>query len=216
MKAKPKSIVLFDDQYFVRESMKLLFEDRADLKLTGIFEDANNVLEDVKSSKPDLVLMDIDMPDTSGIKAVKILIKHFPKLPIIMLTQHEDEEKIINSICAGANGYLLKTTAGDKIIQSIHDVLNGGAALSPAITKTVLGLIADKFYLRTNAAPHTLTKREKEVLAHLVKGKSHKMIATDLGITYDTVRMHIKNLFRKLNVSSVAGLVSAAINNGLV
>jgi len=213
---KPIRIVIFDDSSFYRESLKMLFEDHSDFLLIGSFSNALNLIEDITSSQPDVVLMDIDMPSIDGIEATKILKNHFSSLPVIMLTQYEDEDKVINSICVGANGYLLKTSSGEKIKERICEVLNGGSSLDPSVAKKVLELFSKSITMRANEKKYLLSPREKEVLAHLVKGQSYKMIASDLDICYDTVRAHIKSIYQKLEVSSVSGAVAIAVSNNLI
>ena len=213
---KRNRIVLFDDHYFFRESIRIMLDDRQDVFLAGVFEHANNLVDDIRSSQPDVVLMDIDMPGADGIDAVKILKKEFSLLPVIMLTQHDDEDKVIDAICAGSCGYLLKTTSGEKIIECIHEVLNGGSCLNPGIARKVLNLFAENFSAKAHGETYVLSPREKEVLSHLVKGKSYKMIASELDVCYDTIRMHIKNIYQKLRVSSTSGAVAVAVSQRLV
>src|SRR5689334_13457464 len=130
-------VAVFDDNLFFRETVNILLEGRTDILLTGAFEDANNVLKDIYQASPDVVLMDIDMPTTNGINALKKIKKEFPDLPVMMLTDYDDDDKVIDSICSGANGYTLKTTTSEKIIEGIQDVYNGHSSLSPAIAKKV-------------------------------------------------------------------------------
>ena len=213
---KRKRIILFDDHFFFRESVRIMFEDRNDVELVASFEDANNLVNDIINSQPDLVLMDIDMPGADGLEALKILKCHFEHLPVIMLTQHNEDEKIIRAICNGSGGYLLKTTSGEKIIESIHEVLEGGSCLNPAVARKVLNLFAESYSTSLNGESYILSPREKEVLAHLVKGKSYKMIASELDVCYDTIRMHIKSIYQKLRVSSQSGAVAVAVSHRLV
>lgn len=213
---KPIRIVIFDDSDFYRESLKMLFEDEKHFLLAGCFENAMNAVRDVSTSKPDIVLMDIEMPEIDGIEAVKILKSYHPSLPIIMLTQYEDEDKVINSVCSGANGYLLKSSSAEKILERIHEVLNGGSSLDPSVAKKVLELFSKSIAMRANEKDFLLSPREKEVLAHLARGQSYKMIASDLDICYDTVRSHIKSIYQKLDVSSVSGAVAIAVSNNIV
>ena len=213
---KKVSVVLFDDNLFFRKSMHIMMEGRKDMKLSAAFKNANNLVRDLKSSAPDLVLMDIEMPGTNGIDAVRILKKDFPKLPVMILSDHCDEEKVFASICAGADGYSLKTMTSKKIIESIHDVSSGNASLCPPVAKKVLELVAQRYSGNINLNSFALSKREKEVLTLLVQGKSYKMIAADLGIIYDTVRAHIKKIYKKLQVSSISGAVSKAITHRIV
>jgi|SRR5688572_5498704 len=218
MKTIPDKIRLavFDDNSFFRESVNILLEGRTDMVLTGAFGDANNVLHDVRSASPDVVLMDIDMPGTNGIEALKKIKAAFPDMPVMMLTDFDDDDKVIDSICSGANGYTLKTSTSEKIMESIHDVYNGHSSLSPTIAKKVLKLFSGKFSLPSDNTDYFLSPREKEVLNELVNGNSHKAIADKLGITYDTVRAHIKQIYRKLQVSNISAAVSKALRQRII
>jgi DNA-binding NarL/FixJ family response regulator len=161
-------------------------------------------------------MMDIDMPGMNGIDAVKLLRRHFADLPVIMLTQHDEDDKLINSICAGANGYLLKTSHPDKMHERILEVIDGGSSLDPSIASKVLRLFSQSFSPVVQQETRPLTAREKQVLGLLANGKPYKIIASELGISYDTVRMHIKNIYQKLEVTNVSGAVAAAVSRKLV
>lgn len=191
-------------------------EDHQEIFLAGIFPSAKNLMRDINNSKPDVVMMDIDMPGMNGIDAVKLLRKHFSELPVIMLTQHDEDDKLINSICAGANGYLLKTSHPDKMHERIMEVIDGGSSLDPSIANKVLRLFAQSFSPSNQHANRPLTAREQQVLSLLAHGKPYKIIASDLGISYDTVRMHIKNIYQKLEVTNVSGAVAVAVSRKLV
>jgi DNA-binding NarL/FixJ family response regulator len=211
-----KRLALFDDDVFFHQSFKLIIEDHQEIFLAGIFPSADNLISNITKSKPDIVMMDIDMPGMNGIDAVKLLRMHFAELPVIMLTQHEEDDKLINSICAGANGYLLKTSHPDKMYQRILEVIDGGSSLDPSIANKVLRLFAQSFSPEIHPETKPLTLREKEVLGLLVNGNPYKLIANELGISYDTVRMHIKNIYQKLDVSNVSGAVAVAVSRKLV
>lgn len=207
-------IVLFDDNLFFRQFINIMMEDRKDIDLAGVFENADNLVHDIESVEPDMVLMDIDMPGTNGIDAVKILRKKFPALPVMMLTDYDKEEMIVDALCAGANGYIMKVSSEQKIIDAIFEVQRGEGALSPTVTKKLLNLFS------RNAHPSqkemaSLTPRESEVLKLLTHGKSYKMIGSEMGIGYDTVRAHIKGIYRKLKVSSISGAVAKAMKNNI-
>ena len=173
------------------------------------------VLEDVKKSSPDVVLMDIDMPGINGIEAVKILREALPELPILMQTVFDDNEKVFASICAGASGYILKKASPTQIIQAIHDVHQGGSAMSSSIARQVLQAFQKQMILHT-ATNFSLTDREKEILAHLVQGLSHKLIAKERSISIHTVNTHIRNIYEKLHVHSVSAAVAKAIKEKIV
>lgn len=185
------------------------------MECVGTFHDCRNVLQDVEQSQPNVVLMDINMPHVDGIKGVEIIRRKHPELKILMQTVFEDDDKVFAAICAGADGYILKQTNPLKLIESITEVMEGGAPMTPTIAHKVLQL----FNKRQQLIPKKdfdLTSRELEVLNLLVKGFSYKMIANECHISYATVNSHVTNIYRKLKVQSVAGAVSTAIREGLV
>lgn len=191
----------------------MLINSKEGLLCTGVFEDCNHVVEDVQASNPDVILMDIDMPGINGIEGVRIIRSHFPKVHIIMQTVFEDDEKIFAAILAGADGYILKKTPPVKLIEGIKEVVEGGAPMTASVARQVL-----KLFQSQPAKPdeYNLTEREKEILALLIKGMSYKMIASQCGITYFTVNMHIKKIYEKLHVHSATEAVSKAIQNKIV
>ena len=143
----------------------------------------------------DVLLMDISLPGMSGIEGVRVLRERFPILDIIMLTVHDDDRSVFDSLCAGACGYLVKTTHPTKILAAIEEVHRGGAPMSPSIAR----LVASSFRKGANSP---LTPRETEILQQICVGKSYKMIAAELFISQETVHSHLKNIYRKLEVSS--------------
>jgi len=215
MKTKKIRIVLFDDNLFFRQFINIMMDGRKDIDLAGVFENANNLVRDIEATMPDMVLMDLDMPGTNGIAAVKILRKKFPELPVMILTDYDKEEMIVDAISAGANGYILKVSSEQKIIDAIFDVHRGEGSLSPAVTRKLLYLLSGKSRGSGMQDMESLSPREREVLGHLVRGKSYKIIASEMGIGYDTVRAHIKAIYRKLKVGSVSGAVAKAMKSDM-
>jgi DNA-binding NarL/FixJ family response regulator len=209
-------VAVFDDNPFFRESINILLEERMDMEVSGSFHHANDVLQNVRDAQPDVVLMDIDMPGTTGIQALVKIRKEFSELPVMMLTDYDDDDKVIDSICAGANGYTLKNSTSQKIIDGIIDVYSGYSSLSPTIAKKVMELFSSHYLKQEAPADFGLSPREKDVLVEITKGHSYKIIANNLGITYDTVRAHIKQIYKKLQVNTVSGAVAKALNHRLV
>ena len=206
-------IIIFDDNEERLNSVSMLLNLSPDFECTGIFKNGNTIIEDIERTKPDLVLMDIDMPGINGIEATKLIRKHFDALPVIMQTIFEENEKIFDSLRAGANGYLLKKTTPEKFLESLRDALNGGAPMTGSIATKVLHYFAAE---HQNKKDYHLTQREKQILSMLVKGYSYKIISSELSIAYNTVNNHIRNIYDKLYVSSATEAVSLAIRERLI
>jgi len=207
-------ILLYDDNPDLRESMSALISEQPDFELLAAMPNAETVQDDIKAFRPEVVLMDIDMPMVTGVEAVQLIRKLNAELPVIMLTVFEDNDNIFNAICAGASGYILKRYATEEIPAAIRDVLTGGAPMTGAVAKKVLQMVPQARNEESETAK--LTKRETQILQLLVNGYSYKMIAAELNLSLDTVRFHIKKIYDKLHVHSATAAVSKAIKNKLI
>ncbi|QHV94160.1 response regulator transcription factor [Spirosoma endbachense] len=203
-------VSIFDDNDSLRETLALVFDATDDLIVTGQYPNALTAVEDVLYNQPDVILMDIDMPGRTGIEAVKLIRQQTTRPKILMLTVFEDVERIFAAISAGAVGYLLKKTPADKIIESIREVMNGGAAMTPSIALKVL-----EAFRQPKTDAFLLTDKENEVLRRLVEGDSYKLIAHHCNISMGTVRTHIVNIYEKLHVNSKSEAVAKALKTGL-
>lgn len=211
-------IAIFDDNKNIRESISMLLNTEKDFEMVGSFSHVLDCVADVNQCKPDIVLMDIEMPGMTGIEAVKLLKKEYPQLLILMQTVFEDDDRVFDSICAGASGYILKNYLNTRLIDSIKELQFGGSPMSPSIARKVLTkmqMLPPSPEIQ-NTNDYNLTKREKEVLACVVNGLSYKMIADHLFISYETVRTHIKRIYEKLHVASISEVVSKAIHQRIV
>jgi DNA-binding NarL/FixJ family response regulator len=208
-------ITLFDDNATRRDGVKLLLDNSQGFICAGVFEDCSNLVEDILHSEPDVVLMDIDMPGINGIEAVKILKAEFPELPVMMQTVFDHDEKVFQSILAGATGYLLKKTSPAKLLEAITEIYEGGAPMTPEIAIKVLKFFKGKEEQKI-ATGLSITDKEKEILAALVEGMSYKMIADRHSISYHTVNFHVRNIYKKLHVHSVSEAVAKAIKEKIV
>lgn len=233
----PFRLTIFEDNGDYRESLKQLFRFTPDIEVVGAFPDCSRVSEAVLTTRPQVVLMDIDMPGMNGIEATEIVKNLSPSTQIIMLTVSEEEERIFNALRNGATGYLLKKSSPDELIDSVRLVVAGGSPMSPAIARKVLqffhrlnGIVGNTLTPNPNQsaspiAPETdffdneassLTPREHEILEGLVDGLSYKMIAARHYIAPDTVKNHIQGIYRKLHVNSKGEAISLALKRGIV
>lgn len=207
-------ILIYEDNSDLRESLCNLISFSDPFVLLGNYGDVQQAEAQVRSLAPDVILMDIDMPGGNGIEAVKQIRRFNQTVAIIMLTVFDDSRHVYDAICAGASGYLLKKHISDKLINSISEVLEGGAPMSPAIAKLVIQNLQP--LPNTDENKYKLTPKEKEILSSLSKGNSFKLIASEHNISIDTVRTHIKKIYEKLQVHSQTEAVSKAVTERLV
>ncbi|MFN1219451.1 response regulator [Chryseobacterium kwangjuense] len=194
------SIAIVEDEKNYNNALKKVINYQNDMRVAAQFFDGNDALKNLPDISPDVVMMDIQLQDMLGIEIIEKLRKEMPKTQFIMCTSFEDDEKIFNSLKAGAMGYLIKGESMNKILSSIRDVYNGGAPMSLSIARRVLSHFEKKI-------PETkdfdeLTEREKEILELLSQGLLYKEIADQKCISIDTVKKHVGNIYRKLHVSN--------------
>jgi DNA-binding NarL/FixJ family response regulator len=208
-------VLVYDDNKGRQDALKVLIGSTPDMTCVGTFDNCGNVVEEVERTEPHVVLMDIDMPTVNGIEGLKLIRRHAPHVLVVMQTVFEQDEKIFEAIRSGAHGYFLKKTTSAKLIEGIREVLNGGAPMTSIVARKVLHM----FYNQNTVNPKNhfdLTERELEILSHLVKGLSYKMIADAAGITYHTVNSHCKKIYEKLHVHSATEAVAKAIEHRIV
>lgn len=208
-------VAVFDDNIARREGLQLLIDAMDQMQCVGIYPDCTDVVHRLKSNMPNVVLMDINMPNVDGIEGLKRIKNAYPEIKVIMQTIFEEEGKILEAICAGADGYIIKQKSPMKLIDGITEVMEGGAPMTPSVAFKVLKLFSDNKKSKP-VSNDFLTSREKEILNLLVDGFSYKMIASECNISYATVNKHISNIYSKLQVNSVAAAVSKALKEGLV
>ena len=208
-----KRIAIFEDNQQFRESLEYVVLSDAQFELTGCYKDASRLEQKISESKPDVVLMDINMPGLSGIEAVQQIKSGFPGIQVCMQTVFEEDDKVFASLCAGASGYILKSSPPDKILQAIREVANGGAFFTPSVAKKMLYNFQQQ---QQHAEYIQLTEKEKEVLKLLVDGLSYKMIAEKAGVSFHTIHTHIKHIYDKLHVNSKGEAVAKAIKSRLI
>jgi len=210
-------VTIFEDNKLVRDALQAILNGTPGFICSGAFTDGNRWETDINRSEPNVVLMDIEMPGLNGIEITKKICERFPHIKILIQTVFNDSEKIFHALCAGASGYILKNDPPHKLIDAISEAYSGGAPMSSAIAKKVL-----EFFTRQNiilVSPgdedYHLSLREKEILALMVEAYNYKAIAEKTFISYETVRTHVKNIYKKLHVTSRSEAVTKAIQKGL-
>jgi DNA-binding NarL/FixJ family response regulator len=208
-------VTIFEDNQSLRAGLYQLINGSEGYECVGSFENCANLMKNIRDTRPDIVLMDIAMPGINGIEAVKMIREKYPELKILMQTIFQDNEKIFDSILAGANGYILKNTSPSRILEAIKEIYEGGAPMSPSIATKVLKMVNQQPQA-PKGDTFNLSDRELDVLRCLVKGMSYKMIADACKISIDTVRAHIKNIYEKLQVHSKTEAILTAIKSNIV
>jgi DNA-binding NarL/FixJ family response regulator len=210
-------VAIFEDNKLVREAFQTILNGTPGFSCCGSFADGNRWEMDIKRSEPDVVLMDIAMPGLNGIALTGRIREQFPHTKILIQTVFNESEKIFLALCAGASGYILKNDPPHKFIEAITDVYNGGAPFSSAVAKQVLNLFTHQNVILVSPGneDYHLSQREKEILRLMVDAFNAKAISEKLSISYETVRTHIKNIYKKLHVTSRNEAIMKAIQQGL-
>lgn len=210
-------VAIFEDNKLVRDALEAILNGTPGYTCCGIFADGNHWEDDIKRSTPDVVLMDIEMPGMNGIDVTQHINDVFPDVKILIQTVFNDSDKIFQALCAGASGYILKNDPPHKYLEAINEVYNGGATISSSVAKKVLGFFANKNVVLTapGSTDYQLSDREKEILHLMVEGNNYKTIAERSFISYETVRTHVKHIYKKLHVASRSEAVMKAIQQGL-
>ncbi|MGM9923434.1 MAG: response regulator [Bacillus sp. (in: firmicutes)] len=221
------SIIIIDDHQLFREGVKRILEFESTFEVVAEGDDGNEAVGLVEAHKPDVVIMDINMPQVNGVEATKQLVRQFPETKVIILSIHDDENYVTHALKTGASGYLLKEMDSDALIQAVKVVADGGSYLHPRVTHNLVReyrrLASDSFG-ETAAAHateirrplHLLTRRECEVLQLLADGQSNRTIGETLFISEKTVKNHVSNILQKMNVNDRTQAVVLAIKNGWV
>jgi DNA-binding NarL/FixJ family response regulator len=219
----PIRVVAVEDDRRYRASLETLFAHAAGFRLVETFPTGDALLNRVVAVRPDerlpwdLVLMDLELPGTDGVTCTRAVKGRLPGVSVVVVTVLEDAQDVLAAICAGADGYLTKRTPPAEILAELQSVMAGGSPLSAGVARTVLTLLRHQSVpARRTDAELDLTDREQAVLRGLVQGYPYKRVADELGISLDTVRSHVRHVYGKLQVHSVAQAVSRAIREGLV
>ena len=208
-------VSIYEDNIALMEGLSYLISGTEGFELCTAYPSAVHILEDCKENIPDVILMDIDMPELTGIEATRLVKNDFPDINVMILTVFEDRDKIFDALCAGATGYLLKKTPSEQIIAAIEELNRGGSPISSGIARKVLEYFS-KSVVSSKKESYQLSKRETEILNRLVLGDSYKMVANACFISIGTVYTHIDNIYKKLHVNSKSEAVIKAIKERLV
>ncbi len=190
-------VIIVEDNLEICQQIIQLINDANDIKVIESFNNLHSAVKNIPQLEPDILLMDLNFPEGSGIDAIKALKPLLPKTQIIILTMFDDSELVFQGLSSGAIGYLLKRSVSDELIKSINEAMQGGSPMSTQIARMVV-----KSFQRDNSIEKVLTKRELEILEQLAKGKKYKNIAETLFISVETVRSHLRKIYEKLQVNS--------------
>lgn len=200
-------IFIYDDSIERRDSLKALLSLNDEFTFVGEASNCVNAIDNIEEFYPDVVLMDINMPEVDGLEGLRIIKKTYPEVKVLMQTAFDDSDKIFTAIKNGANGYILKNDKPLRILQAIQEVYEGGAVMNPAIAQKVLD------YFQPTETKTPLSSKETEVLALLSEGLSYKMVADKLGISYTTVNTYCKRIYEKLHISSLGQAIAYYYKN---
>jgi DNA-binding NarL/FixJ family response regulator len=206
-------ISIFEDNDKLRDLIVMLIGSSDEFVVKGTYSNTYDIINKVIENQPDVIIMDIDMPEHDGIEGVQEVKKKFPNIKIIMHTVFDDDDRLFTCLSFGADGYILKKDASSHLFNAIKEVIAGGAPMSSGIAKRVLQTFR-KVEKPSNS--YHLTDREKEILELLTKGYSYRMIGIECNISIETVRRHLKNIYQKLHVQCGTEAVAKAINEQLL
>jgi DNA-binding NarL/FixJ family response regulator len=209
-------VAIVEDNHTIRDGLAVLINGTNGYKCIGTYYDCESFLNNLDKLNPDVVLMDIALPGMNGIEGIKIAVEKKPDLNVLMLTVHEESDKVFDALCAGACGYLVKKTPPLRLLEAIKEVSEGGSPMSSRIARQVINAFKDVNPSEEERTCYNLSTREIEVLNLLAVGNNYQEIANDLFISVDTVRHHIRNIYKKLHVHSSSEAVAKAIRKRLI
>ena len=208
------AVGIIEDQREIREGLAALIGGTPGFECTGAFRSVEEALGPLEARPPQVVLLDVGLPGMSGIEAIPLLKERCPRLALIMLTVYGDDDRIIQAVCAGACGYLLKKTPPARLLECLREVADGGAPMSPEVARRVMTLFRE--FRPPDRAPHQLTPHETRLLRLLVDGHNYKTAAAEIGVTVHAVSFHMRHIYEKLEVHSKSEAVAKALRHGLV
>jgi DNA-binding NarL/FixJ family response regulator len=217
MEPQPKTVIrtaIVEDQRDIREGLTTLINGTEGYRCTGSYRSMEEALEGIRRNLPDIALCDIGLPGMSGIEGIRILKERHPDLQLLMLTVYDDDDRIFDALCAGACGYLLKRTPPARLLEALREAATGGAPMSPEVASRVIKLFRD--IRPPERADYELTPHETRLLKLLVEGYNYTTAAEELGVSYNTVKFHMRRIYEKLQVHSKSEAVAKALRDRLV
>jgi DNA-binding NarL/FixJ family response regulator len=212
--ARPVRVVIIEDLREVREGLAMLINGTPGFHCAGSYRTMEDALRGIAGSSPDVILTDIGLPGMNGIEGTRILRERFRDVPVLALSVYDDDENVFNAICAGASGYLLKNTAPARLLESLTEVVHGGAPMSPDVARRVITLFRD--FRPPARASYDLTPQETQLLKLMVEGHHYKTAGREMGISVNTVSFHLKHIYEKLQVHSKTEAVAKALRERLL
>lgn len=205
---------VIEDIKDIREGLTTLINFTDGFRCTGSYRSMEEALARLEANVPDVLLSDIGLPGMSGIEGIRIIKERFPQMQIIMLTVYDDDDRIFDALCAGASGYLLKRTPPAKLLESIREAMSGGAPVSPDVASRVIRFFRE--FHNPEREDYELTPHEVRLLKLLTEGYNYQTAAEKLGVSYNTIKFHVRNIFDKLQVHSKSEAVVKAMRDRLV
>jgi len=205
---------IVEDQREIREALAALINGTPGYRCAGSFRSMEEALDKIRFDVPEVVLCDIGLPGMSGIEGISILRERYPSLMLLMLTVYDDDDRIFDALCAGANGYMLKRTPPARLLESLREAVTGGAPMSPEVANRVITLFRE--IRPPDRCDYELTPHETRLLKLLVEGHNYTTAAAELGVSYNTIKFHMRHIYEKLQVHSKSEAVSKALQNRLV
>lgn len=212
-------VLIADDHRVVREGLAAILKSRTDMDVVGEATNGIEVIEKAKALKPDVVLMDVSMPQMNGVEATWAIRKLFPETGIVVLTMHDDDATIFDLLRAGVHGYLLKDADSSEIIKAIQSIYKGESMIHPSIARKILGEFSQRELEQVKKAPprtYNLSAREVDVLRRVAKGKTNKEIASDLQLSEKTIKNHVRNIFHKMGVYDRTEAAMKGVQEGII
>jgi DNA-binding NarL/FixJ family response regulator len=207
-------VAIVEDQLRIRQGLCMLIDGTEGFRCSGSFGTMEEAIENIGRDLPDVALVDIGLPEMSGIDGIRVLKQNHPDLLVLMLTVYDDDKRIFDAMCAGASGYLLKKTPPARLLESLKEVTAGGAPMSPEVARRIVALFRE--IRPPEAAVYDLTPHEIRILKLLVEGHNYRTAAAELDVTVNTVRFHIRSIYEKLQVHSKSEAVAKSLRHRII